>query len=137
VYFRKTKLKKLCRFIRKINRSDILLANTYILHKQVLVFGLFTFYRNVHWKSPSEKEIAKNTFIYSDYLLKNIWQNDPNSHFLLKPPKTSSVKRKQTEHVYLRFRVIFGKSRDLWTILPEKQDDGRSYDNELEMNSNR
>ena len=47
-----------------------------------------------------------------------------NSHFLLKPPKTSPVKR--TEHVYLRFRVIFGKSRDLRTRLPEKQDGRRS-----------
>ena len=27
----KTKLEKLCRFVRKINRSDILLANTYLL----------------------------------------------------------------------------------------------------------
>jgi hypothetical protein len=58
--------------------------------------------------------------------LKNICQEDPNSHFLLKLPKTSSVKRKQTEHVYLRFRVIFGKSRDLRTRLLEMQDDRRS-----------
>ena len=86
------------------------------------MFGLFTFYR----KSPSEKEINKKTFIYSDYLLKNICQEDPYSHFLLKLPKTSSVKRKQTEHVYLRFRVIFGKSRNLRTRLLEKQDGRQS-----------
>jgi hypothetical protein len=89
-------------------------------NKQVHVFGLFTLYWNVQWKSPSEKEINKKTFIYSDYLLKNICQEDPNSHFLLKLPKTSSVKRNQTEHVYLGFRVIFGKSRDLRTRLPKK-----------------
>ena len=34
-------------------------------------------------KSLSEKEIKKKTFIYSDYLLKNICQEDPNSHFSL------------------------------------------------------
>ena len=43
--------------------------------------------------------------------------------FPSKTPKTSSVKRKQTEHV---FRVIFGKQRDLRTRLPEKQDGRRS-----------
>ena len=96
------------------------------LNKQVHVFSLFTFYRKCFWKSPSEKEINKKTFIYSDYLLKNICQEDPNTHFLLKPPKTSSVKSKQTEHVHLRFRVIFGKSCDLRTWLPEKQDGRRS-----------
>jgi len=68
----------------------------------------------------------KHLFIYSDYVLKNICQEDSNSHFLLKPPKTSSFKRNQTEHVYLRLRVIFGKSRDLRTRLPEKQDGRRS-----------
>ena len=56
-------------------------------NKQVHVFGLFTLYWNVQWKSPSEKEINKKTFIYSDYLLKNICQEDPNSHFLLKHRK--------------------------------------------------
>ena len=73
-----------------------------------------------------KKELIKKTFIYSDYLLKNICQQDPNTRFLLKPPKSSSVKRKQAEHMYLRFRVIFGKSRDLRTRLPEKQDGRRS-----------
>ena len=73
-----------------------------------------------------KKKLTKKTFIYSDYLLKNICQEDPNSHFLIKPLKTSSVKCKQTEHVYLRFRVIFGKSHGLRTRLPEKQDGRRS-----------
>jgi len=44
-------------------------------------------FKNVQWKSPPEKEMNKKTFIYSYYLLKNICQQDPKTHFLLKPPK--------------------------------------------------
>ena len=72
------------------------------------------------------KNNNKSTFICSDYLLKNTCQEDPHSHFRLKPLKRSSVKRKETENVYFRFRVIFGKSRDLRTRLPEKQDGRQS-----------
>ena len=34
-------------------------------------------------ESHFQKKKLKKTFIYSDYLLKNICQEDPNSHFSL------------------------------------------------------
>ena len=60
----------------------------------------------------------------------------------IKPPKTYSVKRKQTKHVF----AVYKKNRVI-TRLPEKQDGDEVggichkwdiyYDNELEMNINR
>jgi hypothetical protein len=48
-----------------------------------------------------KKKLKKNTFIYSDYLMKNKCQEDFQTLISpdIKPPKTSSVKRKQTKHV--------------------------------------
>jgi hypothetical protein len=47
--------------------------------------------KNVQWKSLSQKEIKKNPFIYSDYLLKNICQEDPNNKFMFDLKEKQSV----------------------------------------------
>ena len=56
-------------------------------------------------KVTFRKRNLKKIFIYSDYLLKNICQEDPNSHFsLYKTAETYSVKRKQTKHVFAVYK---------------------------------
>jgi hypothetical protein len=47
-----------------------------------LIMSIIIF-KNVQWKVTYRKRNLKKTFIYSDYLLKNICQEDPNSHFSL------------------------------------------------------
>ena len=61
----------------------------------IIIFKMFN-------ESHFQKKKLKKTFIYSDYLLKNICQTLISPY--IKPPKTSSVKHKQTKHVFAVYK---------------------------------
>jgi hypothetical protein len=71
--------------------------------KQVHLFGLLTFYWYFQWIFRKRNE-QKNIYLFRLFIEKYMPRKSKLS-FPSKTAKTSSVKRRQTEHVYLRFRL--------------------------------